>query len=328
MRDAIQLVTTLGTDVIDDAIVHGTQRLADIVIEATPAGYVARHPGRDAVPLVRGDELRIPCGLGTTTATIVASPRRVLPAPPLERSVVAFMALSLAAHLTVLALAAPAHVEQHKGTPRRGIVANHFSAPAAAQAPRNTPSLDDVDRGAASMPSPELATDLAAPHAPGIVKPTAVVHADNEDDATDHTRAARHFDPCADGGCGLIATGNYDTTATGGHVGDNYALHERAPVELETSVVDCSSAGCNTVSGSDEGALRGELARHVGELDTCFDHGHADGPIAVDLQIDDNGDPHIAARDRSPVESCVVDVIAKLSFPHGARAVTLAFAHS
>ncbi len=326
-RDAIQVITKLGDTVVEHAIVHEALQVGDVLLEPTPAGYAARHPGRDPVTLARGDALRIPCGLGWTTATIVASPRGALPRPPADRRAATFLVVSLAAHLAILAIAWPAHPEQPRGQPRRGVVANHFSAPSATPAPRESPSIDQAD---ASTLAPSLAptpVDVPPPGERGAVKLPAQANAANEE-RTHDTTEARHFDPCADGDCGLIATGNYDTRPAGHHAGDDYALHAREPRALETSVVTCSSDGCNTVSGTDQGDLRGELARHVTDLDACFERGHADGPIAVDLQIDDNGDAHVVPRERNDVERCVVDVIAKLSFPRGERAVTLAFARS
>lgn len=65
------------------------------------------------------------------------------------------------------------------------------------------------------------------------------------------TEEARHFDPCANGDCGLIATSRFDTTTHGKQAGDAYTLPERHALDI--SVVECSvDNGCNTVSGNDQ----------------------------------------------------------------------------
>jgi hypothetical protein len=149
--------------------------------------------------------------------------------------------------------------------------------------------------------------------------------------STDTTRqrgeeAARHFDPCAGGDCGLIPTSRYATETSGKHAGDEYQLAPREPRTLATSVVECSvDGGCNTVSGSDQNEIRSQIAHHLAEVDACFTS-HPDSSAAVDARIEEGGTVHVSAHDARAVSGCIADVIAKLKFSAGERDVTLAFA--
>jgi hypothetical protein len=310
---ALELVTILGDDVVEHAVVTGAWQVGEVELVPAPAGYRARC-GDSETELHSGASIRVPCGRGWIVATAIEPPRRQLPYQTADRRALGFVAGSLMLHFAVLAVALPVQPPQPTGAARRRLVANHVSAPRAAQAPLVTPALDRED-ARDLPPSPDIAVTPTAAPLPRVP---------NDERVPRDTAAAHDVDPCADGDCGLIATGPYVTSATGPHAGAEYTLPDRRP--LDTSVVTCSpDTGCKTVSGDDQGEIRGEIARHVSDLDACFT-GNEGASVAIDIHVNRRGTPTVAAHDRNAVATCVASVVGKLAFPAVERDVTLAFA--
>jgi hypothetical protein len=323
---ALEIVTSLGDTTLDCVVVNRAvlpdgSRIAGGVL-TRPDGSIARLP------------TRIPYGRGELVVRAFERSRRGVPRQPIDSRAIAFLVTSLAVHLAVLAIAEPWHAPEPKaplsGVVRPRLVANHMSAARAEQSAKETPSIHDLDvdgdahavtqdielePGVASN-KPEMPTAHTAAPGNGLDVPTPAAQ-----------EAARHFDPCRDGDCGLIATGQFATTSNDSRSGKDFQLAPRVPHELLQSVVTCEAdGGCSTVSGQDQGAIRGEIGRHVVELNACFERGTADAKVAIDIAFDDAGAPHVTSHDSGPVGDCIARVIAKLELPSGEHSVTIAFA--
>jgi hypothetical protein len=332
----VEVVTTLGDTCLERSVVGDGARIGDMIIRATAAGYVLRRSDRrdQALPV------RLPYGLGAIELRAIERAPRTVPRPVADRRVITFLAASLAVHFTVLGFASMKPVDERppprtQGAPRPRLVANHTTATRARRAPVVVPSTHDIDQPA-EQPTAEQGT--ATPDLPireqvasQMIGPRPQdVSASTPKPSTDLKRqsgeeAARHFDPCADGDCGLIATTRFATTSHGEQAGDDFNLAPREPRELAMSVVECSvDAGCNTVSGTDQDDIRAAIGHHIAEVDACFDQ-HPDASAAVDARIEELGTVHVSAHDARAASNCIADVIAKLKFSKGERDVTLAF---
>ena len=308
-RVKVEVVTTLGDTCLE-------RTLADIPEQPLP--------------------IRTPFGLGMVEVRAYVPVRGALPRPIVERRVLAFGGVSLALHCAVLVAAfrqpaLPPPLTAGASRPR--LVANHTTATRALRAPEITTSTHDADR-AELQPFVQVGDarqQVAYSEIPAsqiIGSQPQMITASTPQPSLDHKRqtgevAARHFDPCADGDCGLIPTTRFQTTSSGRHAGDAYRMPTRRTLAM--SVVDCSpEGGCNTVSGTDEGDLRAEIGHHVAELEACFD-GNPDPTASIDAHVDDAGVVHIAAHDTRATSACIAGVVAKLKFSAGERDVTLAF---
>jgi hypothetical protein len=316
---SIEIVTTLGDTTLDMAVVDRRSRRARELL-------------RDGATL----PLRIPCGRGELLVRAFERPRHRVPREAIDGRALAFLVTSLAVHFAVLAIAEPWHAPEQQaprsGVSRPRLVANHTSAARAERAPRNLPSIHelDIDSEAHAIDQPdafELATGKASTK-PDM--PTARISAPAaglDMPAPPPEQAARHFDPCSSGDCGLIATGRFATTSNDSRSGKDFQLAPRVQHELLQSVVTCEvDGGCNTVSGQDQGEIRGEIGKHVAELNECFERGTRDAKVAIDIVFDEHGEPTVSAHDGGAVGTCIADVIAKLALPSGERSVTIAFA--
>jgi len=273
------------------------------------------------VPRDRYPELpvREPYGLGERIITAAPRPTWELPRPPISARVIGFFGASFAVHLAILgaALVVPLPHKpppQSRGASRPRLVANHTTATRAKLDPNVVESVHDEDIApekplAEPAPIGKTPMELADPQ-PG-----------DEIDQQKPTEAARHFDPCADGDCGLIATSRFETTTSGKQAGDDFKLPERRTLDM--SVVECSiDRGCSTVSGNDQDDIRSAIGRHVAEVNKCFESYPARS-ASVDATVAEQGSVRVAAHD--PTSQCIATVIAKLKLPGGERDVTLAF---
>ncbi|HEY1551085.1 MAG TPA: hypothetical protein VGG28_24820 [Kofleriaceae bacterium] len=326
-------MTRLGETIVEHVIVEPGGRVGEHHVVETARGF--------ALYAADGSELalpaRLPCGLGTMTISSVARSTTELAHRPIERPIYALVTASLAAHLAILALAMRPNAAPVKppgrtrGTSQARLVANHATATRARRDPVVVHSPLDQDQ-------PELHRELTqghaiaakpSPHAPIVRERDDVVgHAtspglDNVEQSA--ARAARHFDPCANGDCGLIATSR-DYATKQERVGDDYQLPPREPRALETAVVTCDiDGGCNTASGTDDSAVRTALSHHLTEIYACFD-GHTEVTAAIDARVDSDGSMHVSAHDPNEVSACIAQVAEKLKLASGERNVTLAFA--
>lgn len=294
----IELITSLG-----DAVMVEPARMREAIERL---GFAC--PEDAAPPLV------LRAHLGTLIATPVARARRFLPRRRIEGAVIACMVLSMLAHVAVLAAAMreSRDADAQAGSPRTRLVANHATGARAQQAPEVTASADDVDA------SPSLA--LPANEGQGDAQAAADDRSGALADRA--SEAARHFDPCASGDCGIIESGPYETSAAGKHAGADYALHPREVRELALSVVTCTvGGGCNTVSGVDQDDIRAEIARHVDELHHCF----GDGATAATIEVKIDGGVQVTAKSGGAAADCLASVIGKLALRGDRGDVTLAF---
>jgi predicted small secreted protein len=294
----IELVTSLG-----DAVVVEPARLRDAIEKL---GFAC--PEDAAAPLV------LHARLGTLTATPVARARRFLPRRRIEGAVIACLVISMLAHsaLLVWAMRGPSEPRANSGSPRTRLVANHATGARAEQAQEIKASPDEVDAS------------------PSLALPAAEGQGDEASDASElpgtnadrSSEAARHFDPCANGDCGIIESGPYETSANGKHAGSEYALHPRETRELALSVVTCTvGGGCNTVSGVDQDDIRAEIARHVDELHGCF----GAGATAATIEVKIDGGVQVTAKSGGAAADCLAAVIGKLALRGDRGDVTLAF---
>jgi hypothetical protein len=312
----LEVVTMLGSTCVERVVVR--DRVGDFDVVKTANGYVLR----------RGDvehrlPARLPFGLGELIVTPFVRPTWELPRPDFDARTIAFVGASLAVHLGILTVALMTPLPhrpppQSRGGSRPRLVANHTTATRAIEAPDALESVHDVD-----VEAQKPIGEAAPPAMPaGEIK----VERTQVDPGMDvqkqaPSEAARHFDPCADGDCGLIATARFDTTARGRQAGDSYQLPERH--SLSMSVVECSvDGGCNTVSGNDQNDIRTEIGHHVAEVNECFVN-HPAQSASVDATVEAEGTVRVAAHDET--STCIANVIAKLKFPGGERDVTLAF---
>jgi hypothetical protein len=330
----IEVVTTLGDTCVEHVIVEPGGRVGELCVVETARGYALR--AADGFELAL--PARLPCGLGTMAISSVARSTTELARKPIELRVYAVLMASLAAHLAVLAFALRPDaaivkpLARSRGTSQSRLVANHAMSTRARRDSEVVHSTSDNDRPelrAENLQAPAVAA-AASPHAP-VVRDAADVEGRKtslglDDVEQQATRAARHFDPCANGDCGLIDTSrDYDHTKHE-RIGDDYQLPPREPRELETAVVTCDiDGGCNTASGTDESEVRTEIAHHLSEIYACFD-GHDEATAAIDARVDADGAVHVSAHDPNPVSTCIAQVAAKLTFAHAERNVTLAFA--
>jgi hypothetical protein len=332
---AVEVVTTLGDTCLERAVVADGARIGNLIVRATPAGFVLRRAdGTDqALPA------RLPYGLGALEVRAVMRAPRTVPRPMADRRVIAFLASSLAVHFTVLAFATIKADERPpprtQGAPRPRLVANHTTATRAERAPVVVESTHDIDQPAEQptaepgTPTPDLpinaqvASQMLGPQPQDLSAATPKPSVDLKRQSGEE--AARHFDPCRDGDCGLIATTRFATTSKGKQAGDDFKLAPREPRELAMSVVECSvDGGCNTVSGTDQDDIRAAIGKHIAEVDACFDQ-HPDASASVDARVEELGTVHVSAHDARAASNCIADVIAKLKFSKGERDVTLAF---
>jgi hypothetical protein len=273
------------------------------------------------VPADRYPELpvRIPYGLGERIVTKAPRPTWELPRPPWSARVIGFLGASFGVHLAILAAALavpPPHKPppQSRGASRPRLVANHTTQARAKLDTDVVESVHDEDLAPEKL--------IAEPTPPGT---TSMALADPEpaDDLEQQkpTEAARHFDPCANGDCGLIATSRFDTTTHGKQAGDDYKLPERRALDI--SVVECSvDGGCNTVSGNDQNDIRSAIASHVAEVNQCF-HRYPAASASVNATVAERGTVRFTGHDAT--SNCIAMVIAKLELPNNVRDVTLAF---
>ena len=307
----------LGSTCVERVVVR--DRVADYDVVKTADGYVLR----------RGDvehrlPARVPFGLGELIVTPLARPTWELPRAHMGGRTIAFLGASLAVHLGVLAAAIMTPLPhkpppQSRGGSRPRLVANHTTATRAIQAPVETESAHEVDVEEQKPIGQDAPPPMPEPGATKVERPQVDPGMDTEKQVP--TEAARHFDPCADGDCGTIATTRFDTTTRGRQAGDSYQLPERH--SLSMSVVECSvDGGCNTVSGSDQNDIRTEIGHHVAEVNECFVN-HPAANASVDATVEAKGTVRVAAHDET--STCIANVIAKLKFPGGERDVTLAF---
>jgi hypothetical protein len=330
----IEVVTTLGETCVEHVIVEPGGHVGELCVVETTRGFALRAANGSELAL----PARLPCGLGTMAISSVARSTTELARRPIEVRVYALVTASLAAHLAVLLIALRPDVMPSKsparsrGTSRARLVANHAMSTRALRDPAVAHTTSEHDQ-------PELIPDVAqgpaiaatpSPHAPIVRKqaePPGRATTPGIDDVAQHaTRAARHFDPCANGDCGLIATSRDFSPSKHEHVGDDYQLPPRESRSLETAVVTCDiDGGCNTASGTDESDVRTEIAHHLTEIYACFD-GHDEVTAAIDARVDDDGAVRVSAHDPSAVSACIAQVAAKLKFASGERNVTLAFA--
>jgi hypothetical protein len=307
--DLVEIVTRLGETIVDVVVVD--RRELPRAIERL--GF--SRPEISEAPLV------VRSRLGSLVATPVPRARRYVPRGPVEAGVIVCFALSLAAHVGLLVAASthpPAERHARTGSPRARLVANHATAARARQDTQVVASLSDDDSSLAAAPAPTVA------HAPAV-DPTPADSAGERAGSDKASAAARHFDPCASGDCGLIASGPYETVTSGKHAGGEYQLPQREPNEVALSVVNCTvDGGCSTVSGTDQDDIRAEISRHVGDLHGCF--GNAGGGAAtVELQIDEGGEVHVTAKAGGEPADCLSRVIGKLALRGRSGDVTLAF---
>jgi hypothetical protein len=295
MRIRVEVTTMLGSTCVERAVV--------------------RVP-RDCYPEL---PVRIPYGLGELIVTKAPRPTWELPRPPASARVIAFLGASFGVHLAILAaaLAVPQPNKpppRNRGASRSRLVANHTTQTRAKLAPDVVESVHDEDL------APERR--LSDPTPPGTTK-MALAEPDPGDDIEQQkpTEEARHFDPCANGDCGLIATSRFDTTTHGKQAGDAYTLPERHALDI--SVVECSvDNGCNTVSGNDQNDIRTAIAHHVAEVNKCFESYPA-ASASVDATVAEQGTVRVAGHDAT--SNCIATVIARLKLPGRERDVTLAF---
>ncbi len=325
----------LGDTCVEHAVVEPGGRIGELCVVQTATGYGLRTPDGAEV----ATPLRLPCGLGTMVLTPSARSTVALAKRPVDRWMRAMLATSLVAHLAVLGVAfhsSMPHKPQPRsqGASRPRLVATHTMATRARRDPEIVHSANDTDL-------PELSPDVAP--APISVGPTQARRTTSQVRRADvvaatardgigavrqvATEAARHFDPCDHGDCGLIATSRYETAITHQRAGDDYQLPPRDARPLETAVVACDANGeCSTMSGNDQRDIRTEIAHHLTEIDECFE-GHPDeATAAIDARVDRDGAVRVWAHDPNPVSTCIAAVAAKLTFASGERNVTLAFA--
>jgi hypothetical protein len=337
----IEVVTTLGETSVERTFVAAGGRVGEARVIETADGYALLAPNGTELAIPTAGALRLPCGLGALSISHAARSTVELARRPIDLGVYAVMAASLAVHLAVLAFAFRAGAPTKPPALTRGasqprLVANHAMSTRARPASTIVRSTSDVDQ-------PELRPDVvpgpAVPAPPTPRPPTSQMTGArqgeqvgrNASPGTDETRqlatqAARHFDPCADGDCGLIATSRDLPPSKTERTGDDYQLPPRTPRSLETAVVTCDvNTGCNTSSGTDERDVRTEIAHHLGEINACFE-GHTDATAAIDARVDDDGTVRVWAHAPSPASECIANVVAKLKFASGERNVTLAFA--
>jgi hypothetical protein len=330
----IEVVTTLGETCVEHVIVEPGGRVGERCVVATAGGYALRAADGSELAL----PARLPCGLGTMAISSVARSTIELARKPIEVRVYALVMASLAAHLAVLAFALRPEAAiikppaRTRGTSQSRLVANHAMSTRARRDPAvaHTTSIDDRPELRADTTHGPAIAATESPHAPierkrvDIAGPTTSPGIDDAEQNA--TRAARHFDPCANGDCGLIDTSRDFSPSKHERVGDDYQLAPREPRSLETAVVTCDvDGGCSTASGTDESDVRTEIAHHITEIYACFD-GHDEVTAAIDTHVDSDGAVHVSAHDPNPVSECIARVAAKLTFASGERNVTLAFA--
>lgn len=184
---------------------------------------------------------------------------------------------------------------------RTRLVANHASSPRAAQADKTVASTDTID---SRQSSHRREPSRPAPHAPPRERvPVAPAPAPEDGTGPRDSEMPRHFDPCADNDCGLIASAPYATAGRGREAGDDYQL--RPHRELSLSVVTCDEVlGCKTVTGDDQDDIRAEVGRHVAALDACFDTATAGATSAVEVRAVD-GTIRARAHDGDALGSCL-----------------------
>jgi len=334
----IEVVTSLGDTCLEHEIVEPGGRIGESRVVETRDGYVLRSP--DGSEHVVASSLRLPCGLGTRVLSPVARSTTAVAKRPVDRWMYAVLATSLAVHLAVLAVAFHASTQKPpartQGSSRPRLVANHTMSMRARRDPTVVHSANEADQPELRLdatPGPPISTPPQARHVASQMTgsrrdepstPTARAGADPIRQPA--VEAARHFDPCENGDCGLIATSRYATTTTGPQAGDDYQLAPRTSRPLESSVVTCDAHGdCNTLSGNDQRDIRTEIAHHLTEIEGCFE-GHAEASAAIDARVDDHGTVRVWAHDPNPVSACIAAVASKLTFASGERNVTLAFA--
>jgi hypothetical protein len=336
----VEVVTTLGDTCVERTCVGDGARIGDFVVRRTPTGFVLRCTNGNDYALPR----RLPYGLGAIEIRAVPRPRRTVPRPVVDRRVIAFLGCSLAAHFTVLAFASMKPIDERppprtQGAPRPRLVANHTTMTRAQPSAVVVPSTHDLDQpeqqptiapGTMTRDLPDrsrVASQMMGPQPQDISASTPKPSPKPSVDPKKQTgeEAARHFDPCASGDCGLIATTRFATTSHGKQAGDDFKLPPRDPRTLAMSVVECSvDGGCSTVSGTDQDDIRAAIGKHIAEVDACFDQ-HPDTSASVDAQVGELGTVRVSAHDARAASNCIADVIAKLEFSRGERDVTLAF---
>jgi hypothetical protein len=306
----VEVITMLGSTCVERVVVRDRVAGYDIVENGT---MLRRGNIEHQLPV------HLPYGLGELIVSPVARPTNNLPRPPVSSRAIGFLGASFAAHLAILtaALLTPLPNKpppRSRGASRPRLVANHTTQ---TRAKRDTDVVESVHEQDTPAQHP-----IAEPVPPGKTK-LAPIEPDPGPDLANQkpTEAARHFDPCADGDCGLIATSRFDTVTQGRQAGDSYQLPERHTLSM--SVEECSvESGCTTVSGSDQDDIRTAIGRHVGEVNACF-HSHPAASASVDATVEAAGTVRVAAHDET--SSCIAAVIAKLKLPGGERDVTLAF---
>jgi hypothetical protein len=263
-------------------------------------------------------------GLASVEVRMVERPTRELPRSPIQWRVVVSMLASAAMHLFIISIALRSEdVPTSGASPRQRtrLVANHASSPRAAQADKTVASTDTID---SRQSSHRREPSRPAPHAPPRERvPVAPAPAPEDGTGPRDSEMPRHFDPCADNDCGLIASAPYATAGRGREAGDDYQL--RPHRELSLSVVTCDEVlGCKTVTGDDQDDIRAEVGRHVAALDACFDTATAGATSAVEVRAVD-GTIRARAHDGDALGSCLAAALGRLELHADHGDVTIAF---
>ena len=278
-----------------------------------------------AIEVVRAFAHPVPCtfalGLGTIEACEV--PRVRMARRRVELGAWAYLIVVAAVHAGVLMAALHIRTERpggERGGQRPRLVASHVTRAQGIGARDVVNSVDHLDQRAGAA-QPVARQTLRG----GRAKPDAVRVAPHPT-PSQGAIAARNPAPCADGDCGLIETGPYDTRVDPQHAGANYQLPQRHALDL--SVMTCSDdGGCNTVTGNDQRDVRAALAPHIGALRECFAIDTAAKSVAIDLEIASARVRRVASHEPSVVGDCIAGVIRQLGGLSGDdRNVTLAFA--
>jgi hypothetical protein len=347
-QDVVEVAARFGDTLLEVALVErrfvvGDAPGADLRIAGVPPvvvdGFDVRGP-RGTQTLRFGDRVRLEVGPVELEVARVRRPVAQVPHQRIERRPLAYLALSLTAHVALYAIATSSHLsgDVAPGTPNVRLIANHTSAPLAAKSeveaprvPTDTPATDDDDADKIEPVSLQLPDDGDHP-----------VEAESADEpvlaqaASDLAKEApsKDTEPCSGRDCGIIKTGGYVTTPSRRGAGADFELAPRRPVDV--SVVGCRvGEGCKTAAGNDQADLRAAVESNLGDVMACFRRGGT--KAVIDFQIDANGKfERIVPAQRgaegrdNDAAGCISEVLAKVEFPRPPggepRKVTLAFA--
>jgi hypothetical protein len=311
--------------------------------------------------LVPGALVELRIGLVTVRATLVPRPAASVPRPGVDRRPIAYGALALVLHLTVLATAMTVAPFEQLRSPLALLlrpVHVHIPTEPPPEPPPPPPKESHErsrDSGATAQyrqeggATPQYARTqaIAAARARGMLDGLGDLHAIigsvniaealrdvgplyNEEEANrGNFGNSQRFDPTGCPDCGSVATGDYETTASGPGAGDDYFPGQVTKRPADPAIAICKAKGCTATGGTDLDSIDQHVRRQFGALSACFRRyakPAVRGEVLVSFEITDAGKVrHTHGQGLGRVAGCVAEATSHLAFPAApATQVTLA----